>query len=121
MFHFRNLMMLAVVIAVTAIATSAQSPNASAVPTRTTVDASQDDLIKMLDKALGEVEASRTAIKALQAENEALRRLDTANIALVEAKDKVIAAQDKQIERLTAIKCSKTSFFWGIISKKTCY
>jgi hypothetical protein len=83
--------------------------------------AQTDDLTKMLDKALNEVEASRAVIKAQQAEIEAWKRVDLANQAVSEAKDKIILAKDKQIETLTALKCNKTSFLFGLISKKTCY
>lgn len=75
----------------------------------------------MLDKALSEVEASRTAITALQGQIDALKRLQSANDALLAAKDTIIAAQDKRYDRLAATKCSKLSFLFGLISKKTCF
>lgn len=75
----------------------------------------------MLDKALSEVEASRKAITALTDANDAYKRLDAANAALLAAKDTIIAAQEKRYDRLAQTKCSKTSFLFGLISKKTCF
>ena len=75
----------------------------------------------MLNKALDEVDASRVAIAALQSEVTALKRLQEANNALIDAKDKIIAAEEKRYDRLAATRCSKTSFLFGLISKKTCF
>lgn len=80
-----------------------------------------DDCTKMLDKALNEVVASREVIKAQAAEVEAWKRVDLANKAVDAAKDRIILSLEKQNERLIAVKCSKTSFLFGLISKKTCF
>lgn len=75
----------------------------------------------MLDKALNEVVASRSVIKAQAEEVEAWKRVDAANKIVDEAKDRIILSLEKQNERLLAVKCSKTSFLFGLISKKTCF
>lgn len=75
----------------------------------------------MLDKALNEVIASREVIKSQQSEIEAWKRVDLANKAVLEAKDKIILAKDKQIETLTELKCNKTSYLFGLIKTKTCF
>lgn len=80
-----------------------------------------DDCTKMLDKALNEVIASRSVIKAQAEEVEAWKRVDAANKVVDAAKDKIILSLEKQNERLIAVKCSKTSFLFGLISKKTCF
>jgi hypothetical protein len=74
----------------------------------------------MLNKALDEVDASRVAITALQSENAALKRLQEADDALINAKDKMIELQDKRYDRLAATKCSTKSYFW-VIRSKTCF
>lgn len=75
----------------------------------------------MLDKTLAEVEASRAVIKAQAEEVEAWKRVDAANKLVDAAKDRIILSLEKQNERLIAVKCSKTSFLFGLISKKTCF
>lgn len=75
----------------------------------------------MLDKALNEVVASRSVIKAQAEEVEAWKRVDAANKIVDAAKDRIILSLEKQNERLLAVKCSKTSFLFGLISKKTCF
>lgn len=110
---------LAILIAVSSTAISAQSGSGSVSTIPTTRSA--DECTQMLDKALSEVEASRKAIAALTDANDAYKRLDAANAALLAAKDTIIAAQEKRYDRLAQTKCSKTSFLFGLISKKTCF
>jgi hypothetical protein len=74
----------------------------------------------MLNKALDEVNTSRIAIAALQSENTALKRLVEADNALVEAKDKIIAAEEKRYDRLAATKCTTRSIFF-VYRTKTCF
>lgn len=112
-------MMLVILTVASSMAISAQQGNASANSTQTTNSA--DECAKMLDKALNEVEASRTAIAALKSENEALKKLQVANDALLTAKDTIIAAQDKRYDRLAATKCSTSSFLIFIYRTKKCY
>jgi hydrogenase maturation factor HypF (carbamoyltransferase family) len=83
--------------------------------------AQSDDCVKMLDKALNEVSASRAVIVAQKEEVEAWKRVDAANKLVDAAKDRIILSLEKQNERLLAVKCSKTSFLFGLISKKTCF
>lgn len=86
-----------------------------------TASAQTDDCTKMLDKALNEVAASRAVIAAQKEEVEAWKRVDAANKVVDAAKDRIILSLEKQNERLLAVKCSKTSFLFGLISKKTCF
>lgn len=78
-------------------------------------------LVRALNKALNEVETSRTAIAASDrliaaqdAEIKALKAQITALELLNELKD-------KEIERVLKIKCNRISFLFGLIRKTTCY
>ena len=61
-------------------------------------------------RAFDEVKASRTAIDALKAENESLRRLDVINTTLLAKKDEIIAGQ----ERLIKLQGKKSSKCFGL-------
>lgn len=113
--------MLGILILAGATAMHAQSATASAGITQPTASASDDECSKMLDKALAEVEVSRRVIPAQQSEIEAWKRVDLANKAVDAAKDRIILSLEKQNERLLAVKCSSTSFLFGLVKKKTCF
>lgn len=85
-----------------------------------TVTVTQDYLDSSV-KAFAEVLALRKVVEAQQNEIDAYKRLDIARMALIDAKDQTIKAQESQIERLIKIKCNETRYFFGIVKTKRCF
>ena len=75
----------------------------------------------MGEESLAAVEAQESAIDALKAENAAVKALNARNETIIEALKEISKQKDETIKILTNVKCSKTSFLFGLISKKTCY
>ena len=74
-----------------------------------------------LEKTLAALNKSETEKKADENTIAALLKLDAANNALSAAKDATIQSKEDENKILRAIKCSTTSFVFGLIKKKTCY
>ena len=71
-------------------------------------------------KAFIELRAERAVSKAQEAEIQAKSDLIKTQSLLIESMKQSIESRDAQIAALAKIKCDKTKFFWGIISKQTC-
>jgi hypothetical protein len=71
-------------------------------------------------KAFIELRAERGVNKALENELKAKNQLIEAQNALIESQKQQNIFLAEQNKALAAIKCDTTSFFWGIIKKKTC-
>lgn len=73
-----------------------------------------------LSKTLDALEASEKYASALERENASLKR----QVQLQDERDQLrvdaIKARDEEIKALRSIKCSKTRFFWGVITVKKC-
>jgi len=71
-------------------------------------------------RAFIELRYERELTKALQAEIEVRKRKEAAQSELIESLNAEIEALRQQNLALSKIKCDKTQFFWGIITKKRC-
>ena len=80
----------------------------------------EEALTKALNKSLNEVEASRVAINAQNAVIEAQKAQIGAMAREAEAKDLLIKLQNAELDRMRAVKCSTTSFLFGVIKNKRC-
>lgn len=74
-----------------------------------------------LDKTLDALEKSEAEKAAQVVTIDALLKLDAVNNALIGAKDSLLKSKDAELEVFRKLKCSKTSFLFGLISKKTCF
>ena len=72
------------------------------------------------NQAFVEVKALRELDEARKSEISAKNDLITTQKALIDSLKASIESRDAQILALSKIKCDKTKFFWGIISKTTC-
>ena len=81
----------------------------------------EEALAKALNKSLNEVEASRVAITAQNAVIEAQKAQMAAMAREAEAKDMLIKLQNAELDRMRAVKCSTTSFLFGLIKNKRCF
>ena len=82
---------------------------------------------KRLAKVLDVLDKTEAVVKAQQAELEAKNAVIAAKEAQIKAQDAQIAfinlslkAREEEVTALRKIKCSKTKFFWGIISVTKC-
>ena len=82
---------------------------------------------KRLAKVLDVLDKTEAVVKAQQAELEAKNAVIDAKNAQIKAQDAQIAflnlslkAREQEVDALRKIKCSTTSFFWGIIKRKAC-
>lgn len=80
-----------------------------------------------LAKVLDVLDKMEAVVKAQQAELEAKNAVIVAKDAQIKAQDAQIAflnlslkAREEEVTALRKIKCSKTKFFWGIISTTKC-
>ncbi len=80
---------------------------------------------QFLNKSMAETSACKEVNKA---KDKVIKLLESNNKLLKEQiaherkyADLVIKRQEGTIKRLEQVKCSKTKFFWGIISVKKCY
>lgn len=78
-------------------------------------------LVRALNKALNEVETSRTAIAAsdrlIAAQDAEIKALK----AQITALERLNELKDKEVARLVAVKCQRTRIAWGIISWQRCF
>ena len=74
-----------------------------------------------LVKTLDALDKSENEKKTLEVENLVLKRLEVINASFLAAKDQMLKSKDGELTVLRNLKCSKTSFLFGLISKKTCY
>lgn len=77
-------------------------------------------LNQQLNKALDTIEVQDRLISAQERELQAKNDLIKTQSALIESLELGIESRDAQIAALAKIKCDKTKYFWGIISKTTC-
>lgn len=89
--------------------------------------AAQTDTQKRLAKVLDVLDKTEAVVKAQQAEIEAKNAVIDAKNAQIKAQDAQIAfltltvkSRQEEVTALRKIKCSTTSFFWGIIKRKAC-
>lgn len=89
--------------------------------------AAQTDTQKRLAKVLDVLDKTEAVVKAQQAEIEAKNAVIDAKNAQIKAQDAQIAfinlslkAREEEVTALRKVKCSTTSFFWGIIKRKAC-
>lgn len=82
---------------------------------------------KRLAKVLDVLDKTEAVVKAQQAEIEAKNAVIAAKEAQIKAQDTQIAfinlslkAREEEVVALRKVKCSTTSFFWGIIKRKAC-
>jgi len=82
---------------------------------------------KRLAKVLDVLDKTEAVVKAQQAELEAKNAVIDAKNAQIKAQDAQIAflnlslkAREEEVTALRKVKCSTTSFFWGIIKRKAC-
>lgn len=82
---------------------------------------------KRLAKVLDVLDKTEAVVKAQQAEIEAKNAVIAAKEAQIKAQDAQIAfinlslkAREEEVVALRKVKCSTTSFFWGIIKRKAC-
>lgn len=80
-----------------------------------------------LAKVLDVLDKTEVVVRAQQAELEAKNAVIAAKEAQVKAMDTQIAfinlslkAREEEVVALRKVKCSTTSFFWGIIKRKAC-
>lgn len=80
-----------------------------------------------LAKALDVLDKTEAVVKAQQAEMDAKNAVIAAKEAQIKAQDTQIAfltltvkSRQEEVDALRKIKCSKTKFFWGIISTTKC-
>lgn len=80
-----------------------------------------------LAKVLDVLDKTEAVVKAQQAEIEAKNAVIDAKNAQIKAQDAQIAflnlslkAREEEVTALRKVKCSTTSFFWGIIKRKAC-
>lgn len=89
--------------------------------------AAQTDTQKRLAKVLDVLDKTEAVVKAQQAELEAKNAVIDAKNAQIKAQDAQIAfltltvkSRQEEVDALRKVKCSTTSFFWGIIKRKAC-
>ena len=80
-----------------------------------------------LAKVLDVLDKTEAVVKAQNAELEAKNAVIAAKEAQIKAQDAQIAfinlslkAREEEVVALRKVKCSTTSFFWGIIKRKAC-
>lgn len=80
-----------------------------------------------LAKVLDVLDKTEAVVKAQQAEIEAKNAVIAAKEAQIKAMDTQIAfltltvkSRQEEVTALRKVKCSTTSFFWGIIKRKAC-
>lgn len=80
-----------------------------------------------LAKVLDVLDKTEAVVKAQQAELDAKNAVIAAKEAQIKAQDTQIAfltltvkSRQEEVDALRKIKCSKTKFFWGIISTTKC-
>lgn len=80
-----------------------------------------------LAKVLDVLDKTEAVVKAQQAEIEAKNAVIDAKNAQIKAQDAQIAfltltvkSRQEEVDALRKVKCSTTSFFWGIIKRKAC-
>lgn len=80
-----------------------------------------------LAKVLDVLDKTEAVVKAQQAEMDAKNAVIAAKEAQIKAQDAQIAfinlslkAREEEVVALRKVKCSTTSFFWGIIKRKAC-
>ena len=80
-----------------------------------------------LAKVLDVLDKTEAVVKAQQAEIEAKNAVIAAKEAQIKAQDTQIAfltltvkSRQEEVDALRKVKCSTTSFFWGIIKRKAC-
>lgn len=80
-----------------------------------------------LAKVLDVLDKTEAVVKAQQAELEAKNAVIAAKEAQIKAQDAQIAfltltvkSRQEEVDALRKVKCSTTSFFWGIIKRKAC-
>ena len=82
---------------------------------------------KRLAKVLDVLDKTEAVVKAQQAEMDAKNAVIAAKEAQIKAQDTQIAfltltvkSRQEEVDALRKVKCSTTSFFWGIIKRKAC-
>lgn len=80
-----------------------------------------------LAKVLDVLDKTEAVVKAQNAELEAKNAVIAAKEAQIKAQDTQIAfltltvkSRQEEVDALRKVKCSTTSFFWGIIKRKAC-
>ena len=80
-----------------------------------------------LAKVLDVLDKTEAVVKAQQAEIEAKNAVIAAKEAQIKAQDAQITfltltvkSRQEEVDALRKVKCSTTSFFWGIIKRKAC-
>lgn len=80
-----------------------------------------------LAKVLDVLDKTEAVVRAQQAELDAKNAVIAAKEAQIKAQDAQIAfltltvkSRQEEVDALRKVKCSTTSFFWGIIKRKAC-
>ena len=77
-------------------------------------------VLDVLDKTETVVASQFKEIEAYKMTVDSQKQLIEAQNKLIELQKLVLSARQEEVDALRKVKCSTTSFFWGIIKRKAC-